>query len=485
VIETSASGGHDTVQSSISYALGSYLEDLTLLGIAAINGTGNAIGNHIVGNGAANVLDGGAGNDTLSGGGGNDTLIGGTGNDTLQGDAGNDAMAGGAGSDTYYVDSLADVVTESAGQGVDTVNVVVDSYVLGANVENGIIATADGLTLVGNALANVLTGNAGADVLLGQAGNDTINGMGGEDILVGGVGNDTLNGGDNIDTLQGGDGNDILDGGLGNDVMVGGSGDDVYYVNTESQDVRFDAVIEAAGGGIDTIHIIDSEPDPNRAWTVTLAANVENAIVDASGHWSSVQGNELNNVITDMTGLSRIYGGAGDDTLNYGSWIEGEAGNDHINGDDGGDALNGGTGNDVINGGGGEDYIHGDRDADTLSGGSGVDHFTYWALTDSAPGVYDTIQDFHSSSGRTGIDDDVLDLHYIDANTLVDGDQAFTYVGSAAFTGTPGELRVDVTFGERADTYHMYGDVDGDGVADFELIMHVIGTALYTDDLVF
>jgi Ca2+-binding RTX toxin-like protein len=69
------------VQSSVTYALGSGLENLSLVGTAVINGTGNAKDNRILGNSAANVIDGGDGADTLNGGAGVDSLDGGNGND--------------------------------------------------------------------------------------------------------------------------------------------------------------------------------------------------------------------------------------------------------------------------------------------------------------------------------------------------------------------------------------------------------------------
>ena len=60
-------------------------------------------------------------------------------------------------------------------------------------------AIGEGLTIIGNAGANILTGGSGADTLHGGAGNDTLTGNGGADLLVGGLGNDILTGGDNAD----------------------------------------------------------------------------------------------------------------------------------------------------------------------------------------------------------------------------------------------------------------------------------------------
>jgi Ca2+-binding RTX toxin-like protein len=82
VVEAS-NGGSDTVQAGFTYTLGSNIEHLTLTGVGAINGTGNALNNVLMGNSANNVLNASGGNDTLRGGLGNDTMNGGSGNDTF------------------------------------------------------------------------------------------------------------------------------------------------------------------------------------------------------------------------------------------------------------------------------------------------------------------------------------------------------------------------------------------------------------------
>src|SRR5207249_1627598 len=146
VVTKNAGEGTDTVQSSIAYILGANVENLTLTGTSAINGTGNTLNNVLTGNSAANVLDGGTGADT---------------------------MAGGTGDDTYVVDN--------AGEGTDTVQSAV-TYTLAANVENLTLTGASAINGTGNTLNNIITGNSTANVLDGGAGVDT---------LVGGTGDDT------------------------------------------------------------------------------------------------------------------------------------------------------------------------------------------------------------------------------------------------------------------------------------------------------
>lgn len=190
VIE-SIGGGTDTVQSSVSYVLGYYVENLTLTGAAAINGDGNALDNVLTGNDAGNLLRGAAGDDRLVGGGGHDRLEGGVGNDRLEGGSGTDEMYGGAGDDVYLVDDTFDRAIEGVGAGNDTV-FASTTFTLGAYVETLVLLDGGAFDGTGNQQDNTLVGNASANVLSGGQGKDVLLGLGGSDTLRGGMGADTF-----------------------------------------------------------------------------------------------------------------------------------------------------------------------------------------------------------------------------------------------------------------------------------------------------
>ncbi len=455
-----ANAGTDTVIATITHTLAANVENLTLSGAAAISGTGNDLGNVILGNGLANRLNGLAGNDTLTGGGGADTLDGG---------AGTDRMAGGGDDDTYIVDSLADVVIEAANQGIDTVRTTLATYVLAANVENLVAVNGIVHRFTGNGLANAITGSAGADTLVGGIGADTLNGGAGADRLMGGLDDDTyivdavgdvvveaanqgidtvrttlathvlaanvenlvalngiahnfignalanvITGSIGADTLNGGLGNDTLDGGAGNDRLIGGVGNDYFIAQAG------DVVVEGLNQGSDTVLATGGA-------SFTLGANLE--VLVLGGTVATGLGNALANTLVGNAGINTLYGLGGNDS------------------------LAGMGGNDILIGGVG---------SDTLTGGGGNDQFRLTSLADSTLAAPDVITDFTFGGGQV----DRISLALMDANSLVAGDQAFVYRG-ANFTGAAGDLRVQGSGG----IYVAAGDVNGDLNPDFAIVI--------------
>ena len=171
VITENLNEGTDTVKSSISYTLPLNVENLTLTGTLAINGTGNDLNNVLIGNSAINQLNGGLGNDTLNGGASADNLIGGLGNDN------------------YVVDNAGDVVTENLNEGTDRISSSI-TRTLSANVENLTLTGTTAINGSGNGLANILIGNSAINQLNGGGGNDTLDGGTGNNVLTGGAGQD-------------------------------------------------------------------------------------------------------------------------------------------------------------------------------------------------------------------------------------------------------------------------------------------------------
>jgi len=317
------------------------------------------------------------------------------------GTAGDDDLSGTAGNDTA-----------DGGTGKDILRGLAGDDTLSGGDQND--------QLFGGDNNDILNGDAGGDILQGEAGTDTLNGGDGNDKLFGGTGSDELNGGagadrmlgeDDIDTLNGEGGNDYMDGGAGADILSGGTENDVYIVDDAS-----DQTTELAGAGYD---IVRTALD---GWV--LSANIEGLELQGSADIDG-SGNELAN---------NIQGNSGANTL------QGFAGVDNINGNDGDDVIIGGTGRDLLRGGGGADI------------------FVVLQESISTPVLeIDTLYDFST------LDGDTIDLSAIDADSLVDGDQAFELVG--AFTKQAGEMTL--SFAGGITTLRL--DVDGDGKVDFQM----------------
>jgi trimeric autotransporter adhesin len=318
-------GWNDAVQSTASYTLSENIETLTLMGIAALNGTGNAQNNNLYGNINNNILNGLGGDDNIYGGAGNDTINGGDGFDRIWGDAGDDIINGGDGESRLV-----------GGAGNDTITGGVNNDRLFGGDGNDILNAGGGV--------NRLYGGAGDDILTdGDTNGSSMS------ILEGGLGNDRLYGGDGYDYFDGGAGNDTLDGGLGADEMYGGAGNDIYIVDNAG-DVAYESIIDNTSndrnkdaGGIDTVK---SSVSFNLPGSGGSGGDIENLILTGTENLDG-QGNFLNNTLTGNSGNNLLEGSSGDDIM-YGL-----GGNDTFDFD-----FNGASGSDTMYGGDGDDTYY-------------------------------------------------------------------------------------------------------------------------------
>ena len=351
------------------------------------------------------------------------------GNGILQGMAGDDLLRitlgsgeadGGAGNDRIAAGNGRDIL--AGGDGNDTIAASGGNDVLDGGAGDD--------SLRGDNGNDRLAGGADADTLNGGNGIDTVNGDDGDDTLNGSAGNDVLGGGNGTDTLSGSDGDDGLDGGAGDDLLRGGAGNDRYYV-----DSQLDRIVELVGGGVnDRVYAsVDYQLGTN-AEVETLAT------ADAAGTAPlSLIGNGFANLIVGNAGANAMLAGLG-----------------------GNDTLFGGGGRDTLDGGDGADLLYGGLDSDTLIGGTGRDVFQFRDEDQGIAGPQtDTIADFSRA------DAEKIQLNLIDADTAADGNQAFAFIGTAGFGGVAGQLR----YGFGQDQTWIEADTDGDGVADFSIML--------------
>lgn len=150
-----------------------------------------------------------------------------------------------------------------------------------------------------------------------------------------------------------------------------------------------------------------------------------------------------------------VYGTAADDRL------IGTAAGNAMRGGAGADDLYGRAGNDRMFGNDGADTLYGGLGRDLLTGGDGADRFAFNGFSESSVKGWDTVRDFSRA------EHDRIDLRAIDADTKLDGNQAFRLIGDDAFGHRPGELQVKATVNGTL----IRGDVNGDGNAEFALFV--------------
>ena len=400
---TDSSGSADLVMTYVNHTLGSQIENLRLMGINALNGTGNGVNNVVWANIADNTVDGGGQvlfakfiGDTLSyeygatagvkvdlsltgpqdtGGSGVDTILnfehltGSNYDDVLSGDGGVNILDGLTGVDTVSYASATSAVnvdlSARTGTSIIGATTVVDTLLNFANVTgssfddsltgdvfDNVFDGGDGLDTV--SYQNVVLGDGGVVINLALAGaQNTI--AAGFDIFLrapnstrssvenvtGTVNDDNLTGDAFANRLDGSDGADILHGGQGNDGLIGGLGNDLID----------------GGLGNDTAFFLDPMDPLHPHDPLSMVVNLKLAAAQDTGYG-----------IDTLTSIENVTSDAGNDILtgnSAGNALDGAGGQDELHGADGDDSLTGGMGNDLIDGGQGNDtaFFVGTQDA--------------------------------------------------------------------------------------------------------------------------
>jgi Ca2+-binding RTX toxin-like protein len=414
--------------------------------LLTVDGTFLASGQQLTFNGGAETdgrfyIYGGEDNDTLTGGakgdtfdlfsegniifsggygGGADTASGGGGNDQFLGVIEGDVIDGGAGFDTATaVTPLSDFQFDFAANTLTSIEKLIVGGLFYVTVDANV---AVGKTLVVEGHAGSFDGSAESDghFKFVQDGSDAR--------FIGGALKDTFD-------VTGGGGSHLVGNG-GNDMIIAGA--------------AFNDHDEFDGGvGVDTVSL-DGDYATGFSFVDTTITGIEKLLLGAHFDYTFT-----------LTDGNVAAGG----TLTVdGSALRGtdQASLDGSAETDGRFVFLGGAGADTFKGGAGADLFTGGLRHDTLTGGLGADRFIYTAIAESKPNATaDLITDF------TRADGDRIDLSAIDAISGTPANNAFHFIGTAAFSGTAGELRFEKISGNTIVTV----DVNGDAVADFEITL--------------
>jgi Ca2+-binding RTX toxin-like protein len=392
------------------------------------------------------------GSDSLTGTGAGDLIQGLGGNDLLSALGGNDRLEGGAGNDILFYGAFftAEDVNDG-GEGIDTLVLQGDYPVLqlaassltgieGISLQSGSITRwgQAGTASYDYALTTVEASAAPAQQLRVNAQSL----LAGEDL--------TFNGSAEADG-----GRFLIYAGFGVDRLTGGSGNDIFFFEAGRLGSG-DRIV--GGGGNDAVVISGAPSGTVGTVAVTIASGMLTGVesLSVNGRFATDPAARPSYALTIENG-NIAPGGR---LIVNGSSLEGTQ-SMHVDGSlvtDGGLWLFGGTFGETLTGGAQADLIYGSGGSDALRGGGGADIFQYRSIGDSRYGAQDRIYDFQFGSDR-------IDLSLIDSDVLSDGDQAFSFFAGGNFSGAAGEIRAG--YDADAQLWRVWGDVDGDGGADF------------------
>lgn len=341
------------------------------------------------------------------------------------------------------------------------------------------------------------TATDGDDNLKGTSGNDTLHGKAGNDIINGMAGNDIINGGAGHDVLTGGAGNDTFVFSSVSDIGQNAGARDIITDFTQGQDKidlsAIDANSKLAGSQEFTFIAGDDASFTKTAGELAWHTEASKGITVIQG---DINGDGIHDFEIELKGIVNLKASdfigvgtsGGKPTLPDGGVttpptttpptttppvttpdtglvkLIGTAGVDKLTADDRGSYLDGKAGNDVLKGGAGNDTLVGGSGRDVMTGGGGHDTFVFKAVSDMGTNAAnrDVITDFVKGQ-------DKIDLSAIDANSKIAGDQAFSFLATdnQSFTHKVGEVawHIDAATNQTV----IQGDMNGDGVHDFEI----------------
>ncbi len=416
------------------------------------------VGTHVLAANVENLVATSDINHDFRGNGGDNLIAGGGGSDLLRlYDGGDDTVLAGAGSDNiFFIGSLTAADVVNGGAGVDTL-VLQGPY--------GALTLTSNITQIEN--VSIL---AGSNTGFGEPGSNRYdyvltthnsNFAAGVQARINGAA--LLEGEDfTFDGSAETDASYVVYGGKGKDTLLGGLGNDIFFYAEE----RFASGDTVNGGsGYDGMFLRGNYTiDFNAPGYTGLFTNIENLTLTSATdeRYARGGGTEFDYNLT----LSDAIVGAGQELTISGALLMASETMvlDASRETNGTVRLFGGRAADTLKGGANADLIHGGFNADTLSGGGGADVFRYQAATDSYAVAKDHIVDFTPGT-------DKIDLSRIDADEILGGNQAFSWIGSNAFSGTAGELRAF----QSGSTWTLEGDVNGDGHADLIVTLTLQG----------